>query len=688
MENWGREERRERLLFTEERRKKFFEREEEEEETSHTKKKQREENPIMNEEEEEEDPYYSRRRTTIMRDDDDDDSTAAAAAAGTTNPPFPSSTSVDIGIGIGSARGLMNNDINENENDVETNTFTNTNKITVDEAFDGYVGQIGRGQLKQFLLSSSAWLPAAFLTLVSVFTQRTPEWECLVGSDEEDYYYSYCSEQKAKASEDDLSVLCTLNDYYDKNKNETTSSADGGENVVWKWTNEKQSIVSEFSLICKDEYKIQLASSMFFLGFFFGAGVLGQLSDARGRRTGVYAAVLISSLGAGLASISYSYSQYFVAVFIGGFGVGGIGVASFVLCTEPLGISWKGIMGIGTQYWWALGICSMSFFGYLMRESWRTYSFFCGIIGCGYVALTFSFLRESPRWLLANGKPNEAKEVLEFLAKKNGRLTFDRLPDLKEPERTESVNVSAIFPHKKLKLRLMCMAFVFACNGLIYYGISLNVGNLAGSIYLNNFLSGLVEIPSHIVAQFAVDIIGRRTTLMSMMSLSGFGAFISGFLKGKQRIFFALVGRFGISGSFNVVYLYTTELFPTIVRSAALGSCSMIGRIGSISAPQVLFLRVISPELPSIVLALFAFLAVLTCTLVPETHGLILEESLEGAELQACGEEVTQNLAIGSQFSNNFTQLIAEEEDDEYDEYEGSRMLGTMAVNSSSTMRT
>ena len=630
-------------------------------------------------------------------DDDDDDDSTAAAAAGTTNPPFPSSTSVGIGIGIGSggsARGMTNNDINENENDdVETNnTFTNNNKITVDEAFDGYVGQIGRGQLKQFLLSSSAWLPAAFLTLVSVFTQRTPEWECLVGEDDDEddayYYYSYCSEQKAKASEDDLSVLCTLNDYYDKNKNETTSSVDGGENIVWKWTNEKQSIVSEFSLICKDEYKKQLASSMFFLGFFFGAGVLGQLSDARGRRTGVYAAVLISSLGAGLASISYSYSQYFVAVFIGGFGVGGIGVASFVLCTEPLGISWKGIMGIGTQYWWALGICSMSFFGYLMRESWRTYSFFCGVIGCGYVALTFSFLRESPRWLLANGKPNEAKEVLEFLAKKNGRLTFDRLPDLKEPERTESVNVSAIFPHKKLKLRLMCMAFVFACNGLIYYGISLNVGNLAGSIYLNNFLSGLVEIPSHIVAQFAVDIIGRRTTLMSMMSLSGFGAFISGFLKGKQRIFFALVGRFGISGSFNVVYLYTTELFPTIVRSAALGSCSMIGRIGSISAPQVLFLRVISPELPSIVLALFAFLAVLTCTLVPETHGLILEESLEGAELQACGEEVTQNLAIGSQFSNNFTQLIAEEEDDEYDEYEGSRMLGTMAVNSSSTMRT
>ena len=64
-----------------------------------------------------------------------------------------------------------------------------------------------------------------------------------------------------------------------------------------------------------------------------------------------------------------------------------------------------------------------------------------------------------------------------------------------------------------------------------------------------------------------------------------------------------------------------------------------------------------------------------------------LEESLDGAELQACGEEMTQNLAIGSQFSNNFTQLIVEEEDDEYnDNDDGARMLGTTAIDSSSSM--
>jgi hypothetical protein len=45
------------------------------------------------------------------------------------------------------------------------------------------------------------------------------------------------------------------------------------------------------------------------------------------------------------------------------------------------------------------------------------------------------------------------------------------------------------------------MAFIFMVNSMVYYGLSLNVGSLAGSIYVNSFLSGLVEFPSHAFAQ-------------------------------------------------------------------------------------------------------------------------------------------------------------------------------------------
>ena len=45
------------------------------------------------------------------------------------------------------------------------------------------------------------------------------------------------------------------------------------------------------------------------------------------------------------------------------------------------------------------------------------------------------------------------------------------------------------------------MAFIFVANSMVYYGLSLNVGSLGGSIYLNSFLSGLVEMPSYAFAQ-------------------------------------------------------------------------------------------------------------------------------------------------------------------------------------------
>ncbi len=43
----------------------------------------------------------------------------------------------------------------------------------------------------------------------------------------------------------------------------------------------------------------------------------------------------------------------------------------------------------------------------------------------------------------------------------------------------------------------------------------------------------------------------------------------------------------GVSGAFTVIYLYTAEMYPTVVRGTALGLSSLAGRIGGIIAPLV-----------------------------------------------------------------------------------------------------
>ena len=62
-----------------------------------------------------------------------------------------------------------------------------------------------------------------------------------------------------------------------------------------------------------------------------------------------------------------------------------------------------------------------------------------------------------------------------------------------------------------------------------------------------------------------------------------------------------LAGKFAITIAFTVVYVFTAELFPTELRHSMLGTCSMVGRIGSIIAPQ-------TPLLVSVLFLLFTLI--------------------------------------------------------------------------------
>ena len=49
----------------------------------------------------------------------------------------------------------------------------------------------------------------------------------------------------------------------------------------------------------------------------------------------------------------------------------------------------------------------------------------------------------------------------------------------------------------------------------------------------------------------------------------------------------SIVGKFGATCSFCIIFVYTAEMFPTEIRSTAVGSSSTCARIGGILAPQV-----------------------------------------------------------------------------------------------------
>ncbi|KAF2285875.1 hypothetical protein GH714_008642 [Hevea brasiliensis] len=48
-----------------------------------------------------------------------------------------------------------------------------------------------------------------------------------------------------------------------------------------------------------------------------------------------------------------------------------------------------------------------------------------------------------------------------------------------------------------------------------------------------------------------------------------------------------ILGIFGMAGTYNLLFIYTAELFPTVVRNAALGCATQAAQMGAILAPFV-----------------------------------------------------------------------------------------------------
>ncbi len=56
----------------------------------------------------------------------------------------------------------------------------------------------------------------------------------------------------------------------------------------------------------------------------------------------------------------------------------------------------------------------------------------------------------------------------------------------------------------------------------------------------------------------------------------------------RLTIALALVGKAAVVSCFCSIFIYTSELFPTVIRTVAVGACAFFGRVGSLLAPQIL----------------------------------------------------------------------------------------------------
>lgn len=151
-------------------------------------------------------------------------------------------------------------------------------------------------------------------------------------------------------------------------------------------------------------------------GILFSLFFTFWLCEHFGRRWPLWGGSGLLIVGTVIQTASQTYSMFVVSRFIAGIGIGIISVVSLLLLAEVTYPSHRAVMTALTAVFWPVGalIAAGVTYGTFRMEStwaWRLPSLIQGVLPFFQIALLF-LVPESPRWLVDQGRHEEARQVL------------------------------------------------------------------------------------------------------------------------------------------------------------------------------------------------------------------------------------------------------------------------------------
>ncbi|ANS77569.1 sugar and carbohydrate transporter [Serinicoccus hydrothermalis] len=387
---------------------------------------------------------------------------------------------------------------------------------------------------------------------------------------------------------------------------------------------------------------------------------LGKPADRYGRKPvliviGVL--YVVSALGSALAT---DWITFMVFRFVGGLGVGAATAVAPIYNAEVAPPRHRGRLVGLFQFNIVLGILlaylsNFAILGLFPEETAWRWMFGAEALPALVFALLVFFIPESPRWLMAVGRDDEARTIIDQLTSDETEARTQR-EEIKEALESEGDSAHVPFftsGHRKVIL----LAFAIAAfnqlggiNAVLYYAPSIfeSAGLEESAAFLNSAGVGLVNLVATVLALTLIDRVGRKflmyvcsagylvtlglLTVLFFLYEGDFSGVTSGLVVASIMLFVG-VHAFGQGA---VIWVFISEIFPNAIRARGQS-------FGALT--HWTFAAAISWTFPAIASGLgaaFAFglfflggvaMTVWTITVMPETKGIPLEEMQEKLDL-------------------------------------------------------
>jgi len=407
-----------------------------------------------------------------------------------------------------------------------------------------------------------------------------------------------------------------------------------------------QSTISEWNLICDRAFLGATIQSCYFAGMLIGSFVTGMISDAWGRKKCIFVCNAVMLVAGVASSFVHNIPLFAILRFIVGFGLTGVMLSLYIYGMELVGPKIRTAAGNMTYLYYNGFQMLFVLIAYFLRE-WRMLLLVITVPA----VLLFPFWKlipESPRWLIAHDRLDEAQAVLETYGGKKDKpvgsqvlhaLIEDvRRDQLAREQEAKKYTPIDLFRTPKLRKWTVILCYQWFVVALVSFGMYIFISQLVGNIYINYFIMEVITTLRIPVTWILYLKFGRRICHGIIMLLVGTTFLLVLLVYKDYSLATTALSIFGfllIDCTWTSVYLITSELFPTVLRNTAQGTGSTSARIGGILAPYVALmgqLPGLSIAFPVVIFAVVALLAGILMYWIPETLFAPMHQTIEEAE--------------------------------------------------------
>jgi len=341
-----------------------------------------------------------------------------------------------------------------------------------------------------------------------------------------------------------------------------------------------------------------------FVGQIVGALFFGWLAERIGRLRCAKITIALYSLMSLLCALSWNIPSLLLFRTIQGIGLGGEVPVAAAYINEISRAKGRGRFFLLYQLIFPIGLVGASLLGFWLVPlfGWRT-MFLIGGLPAILVLVLFAanILPESPRWLVSKGRFEEAELIvgqMESAARSNGAVTSstpEPLPiapaPLRETSRLELFQ--GIY-----RFRTIIVWFIWITTYFVTYGVNTWLPTIFRTYYKYSVadalrygvIINLAGLAGAFCCAMLVDHLGRRPWFILAYALGAaplIAIWIRGASNPREVIVLVAISFTFISGNSMLVYLYTTEIYPTRLRSLGTGAASAWLRVASAAGPAI-----------------------------------------------------------------------------------------------------